>query len=179
MVTQLSFDIDPQEEPADEVVRKDDVVCSDLLEPAEETDILRFEITQEEEPLELVQEQTQEPAMSPEEISTVHMAFEKLKSKLPGKSKPKLDAEFVVEFLKEKRHDTMHHASNWAKFLSASKLPGLESANAFLRVGLSFNQKLIVTCISNDTWKMLHYVDWDAQPSEKVIVAAQEKASGG
>lgn len=179
MVTQLSSDIDPQEEPADEVVRKDDVVCSDLLEPAEETDILRFEITQEEEPLELVQEQTQEPAMSPEEISTVHMAFEKLKSKLPGKSKPKLDAEFVVEFLKEKRHDTMHHASNWAKFLSASKLPGLESANAFLRVGLSFNQKLIVTCISNDTWKMLHYVDWDAQPSEKVIVAAQEKASGG
>ncbi|MGK7903885.1 MAG: hypothetical protein AB4352_21260 [Hormoscilla sp.] len=108
--------------------------------------------------------------------------FDKRRRQQSGSS-----VEFVVEFLRGKNrinHVENHvHVKDWInvlRALKASSFPGFESVNIFQRLAqVSTNEELHVTCISRETWEMLHYVDWDAQPSEAEIVAAQEKVRNG
>ncbi len=115
--------------------------------------------------LEGMQPEELEPETKPEELEC---------ERLPAPEsdpEPKSESEFVLKF--PENWTGINHAESWAQFLTASKLPGLENVGAFQRYGV-----LTVVRLSATVWKLLSFVNWGAEPSEKIIAAAREQAFG-
>ena len=77
---------------------------------------------------------------------------------------------FEIKFSTEK--GSVARAKKWEAFLDSSTFPGLEKARALLNI-----RELTIAPISDEVWNLLNAVDWKAEPSDEILLAAQEKQS--